>query len=577
MAADIKKRLRETYIKNFPDLETAYQALFPLELCHRTPGLGDLYDKSGNLERIHGDLAHVVDIDTNELKCFEGTDQPIVPEHDILCAGFPCQPFSKSGAQFGFEDLNGTVFRMLAIIIAKRQPRYVFLENVGNFERHDKGNTWKVVHDWLKSAGYSVRATTTVGGEDDGLGLLSPHHLGFPQHRERFFIIAQHESKVRPFHQARYPFPLSYRSHASPEQEQQRLEASSQAALRSILVETARSAPPEELEGARVSVDRTRCVNHWRALLRKIDEHDATCRAAHERIRPFPWFPIWGYELDLWNHYPAEENPGTLVKRPRKLMVHRRKLLDGIEARWGADFAPGGDRAHLGQRRQSNQSITAWVASWPGYARDRDTWPKWKRRFIQQNREWAAKLWDKLDRGWLRDWLDTLATFEASHQKLEWNCQGADVELWNHILQFRPSGLRVKRFRHIPALVAMTTTQIPILPAADSGGEEAPRHLIKREALQLQGFPVSWHTPPTRGGTFAALGNAVHVDLVAAITRAWLFEVGGLYTAKGKPIVCGEFPETSSVTCADEDNSHSVQVPLPFLATSRVSASDEAV
>jgi len=541
MAADIAPRLREVYARNFPDLERPYRDYFSPELCAKTPGLADIYDESGSWKRIHGDLADVVDVETRELKCLAGTNLPIVPEHDLLCAGFPCQPFSKSGAQRGFEDLNGTVFGMLAIIISRRKPRYVFLENVGNFERHDKGNTWKAVHALLEREGYSVKATTTVGGAAGGLGLLSPHHLGLPQHRERFFIVAQHTASVGPFEATRYPFPLSYRSHASPDAERGRLEASSEEALRAILAETSRSAPKGELENARVSVDRARCVNHWRSLLKKIDEHDAACDD-ERRIRPLPSFPIWGFELDPWNHYPAQQNPGPLTKRPRKLMAHRRQLLDRLAARWGADFGPSGTRSYLGDRKQTVKDIEAWVASWPGYARDRDSWPRWKARFIEQNREWAEVLWERLDRRWLREWLDTLATFLASHQKLEWNCQGEEVELWQHILQFRPSGLRVKRFHHVPALVAMTTTQIPVLPAPDAAGCVVARHLLEREALRLQGFPADWHTPSTKGGTFAALGNAVHVDLVAAIARAWLFETGGRYTATGEQVSAAARP-----------------------------------
>lgn len=575
MAADIKADLRKNYVQNFPELEETYREFFPTELCAKTTGLNDLYDERGSLRRIHGDLAHLVDLENNRLRCFGGTDKPIVPEHDLLCAGFPCQPFSKSGAQLGFEDLNGTVFRMLAIIITERQPKFVFLENVGNFERHDKGNTWKVVREWLRSAGYSVRATTTVGGEDGGQGLLSPHHLGLPQHRERFYIVAQHEEQAGTFHEDRYPFPLSYRSHPEPESERLRLEARSESALRSILLDTARSLPKSALAAAKVSDERTKCVDHWRLLLEKIVQHDTHCPEA-DRIRPLPSFPIWGYELDPWNQYPAHENPGPLASRPRALMAYRRRHLETVEAQWGRDFAPTGERAYLGAHNQTFQSMASWVASWPGYARDRDAWPGWKRRFIEQNREWASTLWSKLDRAWLRGWLDELSTLTASHQKLEWNCQGEDVDLWKHILQFRPSGLRVKRFRHIPALVALTTTQIPILPAPGADGVVRPRHLLEREALQLQGFPTEWHTPPTKGRVFAALGNAVHVDLVAAVARAWLFEDGGRYTATGETIA-GQAPSAPQEgSTASDRRDRPRHTPVPFVAESRPPAAVES-
>ena len=112
-----------------------------------------------------------------------------VPPHDVLCAGFPCQPFSKSGAQAGLSDeTSGTLFHEILDILKQHRPSYVILENVGNFERHDEGRTWRIVRSSLRRLGYEVRATGHMasGGE----GLLSPHHLGFPHHRERFFAVA---------------------------------------------------------------------------------------------------------------------------------------------------------------------------------------------------------------------------------------------------------------------------------------------------------------------------------------------------------------------------------------------------
>lgn len=533
LAAEIIPRLREAYVQNFPGLADDYRRLYPPDRC-AAAGFGDLYDETGALLRIHGDLSTLVEVDSERLRRWPRSEEPIVPEHDLLCAGFPCQPFSKSGAQLGFEDLNGTVFRMLAVILKEHRPPYVFLENVGNFERHDKGNTWRVVREILKQLGYSVRATTTVGGEDGGLGLLSPHHLGLPQHRERFFIVAQHASAVS-FQEDRYPFPLSYRSHRNPEKKLAALERDSRRRLSTIINRSASEAPPEELEAAQVSADRARCVDHWRDLLRVIDEHDARCHYSRQ-IRPLPSFPIWGFELDPWNHYPFETNPRNFVADPGSLRTYRRRWLRKLDEGLGNELAPRGERSFLVSARQAE--VARWIESWPGYARDRAAWPSWKHRFIAQNRWWSELLWNRLDRNWLRAWLDTLFDDfpSASHQKLEWNCQGEDVDLWKHILQFRPSGIRVKRFRHIPALVAMTTTQTPIIPTRNNGRHPPARHLLAREALALQGFPRTWATPAAKGPTFEALGNAVHVDLVKEIALTWLFEDGGPYDAAGKPL-----------------------------------------
>lgn len=72
-------------------------------------------------------------------------DEKNIPVHDILCAGFPCQAFSISGKQRGFDDSRGTLFLDVARIVRYHKPKIIFLENVKNFATHDNGNTLKVV------------------------------------------------------------------------------------------------------------------------------------------------------------------------------------------------------------------------------------------------------------------------------------------------------------------------------------------------------------------------------------------------------------------------------------------------
>ena len=72
-------------------------------------------------------------------------DENTIPDHDILCAGFPCQAFSISGKQRGFEDSRGTLFFDVARIVKAKNPKIVFMENVKNFATHDEGRTLEVV------------------------------------------------------------------------------------------------------------------------------------------------------------------------------------------------------------------------------------------------------------------------------------------------------------------------------------------------------------------------------------------------------------------------------------------------
>ena len=136
----------------------------------------------------------------------------------------------------------------------------------------------------------------------------------------------------------------------------------------------------------------------------------------------------------------------------------------------------------------------------------------------------------------MRGWLDKLYTFPASYQKLEWNCQGEVLDLWQHILQLRPSGIRAKRLIHVPALVAMTTTQIPIVPVTEERdrqliGGHAGRFLLRSEALQLLGLPKDFTTPESHAAAYKAFGNGVHAGLVSAIVERWLLSADQSYTS----------------------------------------------
>ncbi|MDD7600866.1 MAG: DNA (cytosine-5-)-methyltransferase [Campylobacter sp.] len=107
-----------------------------------------------------------------------------IPRHDILCAGFPCQPFSSAGRQLGFEDTRGTLFFEICRIVKAREPKVILLENVKNLVYHDKGNTLKVILSTLESFGYFVDKK-----------ILNAADFGIPQSRERIIIVASKDKK----------------------------------------------------------------------------------------------------------------------------------------------------------------------------------------------------------------------------------------------------------------------------------------------------------------------------------------------------------------------------------------------
>lgn len=436
-ASELDADLRTVYLENFPEMEG----------------------------KIHGDIRE---------------SKATIPAHDILCAGFPCQPFSKSGEQLGVNDkTRGTLFHEILEILKKHEPEYFILENVGNFERHDGGNTWKVVKKSLIELGYDVIGTEHVTPpsrtdwrdrsgvkvktgikaidsllqdaplRDRGHGLISPHHLGYPQARERFFIVGSRGKLPAE------PFPDTDRN--------------CETSLSSV-VQNNESLSDDERAETKLTTQQIECVEHWNKLL----------SALPESIE-IPSFPIWGDEIDAAYPYKKRTPWATPPGQLRKLIKTER-------------FKPWTRKGVL-------------LAALPSYAREEhERFRDWKVTYIRQNREWFQEIKSHIPEGWV----ERLRQFPPSLRKLEWNVKGGERNLWRYVLQFRPSGLRARRYDRSPALVAMTATQIPIL-----GPKK--RFLTRKEGLLIQGFPDGHALPSSRSAAFAALGNAVHVGVIEAI------------------------------------------------------------
>ena len=102
-----------------------------------------------------------------------------IPNLNLLCGGFPCQPFSIAGNQKGFEDKRSNVFWKIIEILKKHKPEIILLENVKNLQSHDKGNTYKVIENQLKDIGYHIKSSI----------LDTSKITNIPQHRERIYIV----------------------------------------------------------------------------------------------------------------------------------------------------------------------------------------------------------------------------------------------------------------------------------------------------------------------------------------------------------------------------------------------------
>ena len=139
----------------------------------------------------------------------------------------------------------------------------------------------------------------------------------------------------------------------------------------------------------------------------------------------------------------------------------------------------------------------------PSYARTPvEKFPNWKIHYIRQNRTFYQE-----NRKWIDPWLPKIFQFPASWQKFEWNCKGEKRDIWQYIIQFRASGVRVKRPTTAPSLVAMTATQVPIIASER-------RYMTPNECKRLQNMNKLKFLPNSTTKAYKAFGNAVNVKII---------------------------------------------------------------
>ena len=252
-----------------------------------------------------------------------------IPDHDILCAGFPCQPFSKAtptDRRTGFDyPEEGDLFDYVIDILKAKEPRYFILENVPNLKKHDSGQTWeKILENLKKDDRYKVNYEC-----------FSPHQFGIPQIRRRLFIVGNR------FSSAQLPELPSYR----------------EPNIRTILV--------KDSSNARKLSERVQeCLDVWQEFIDLFPESE-----------DLPSFPIWSMEFGA--DYPYEETtPHALgVDELRKYKGNHGIPLAGLSddevmlalpsyARRQQQQFPTWKIRYIRQNRELYETHKNWIDKW---------------------------------------------------------------------------------------------------------------------------------------------------------------------------------------------------------------------
>ncbi|GHA70384.1 hypothetical protein GCM10009007_08900 [Formosimonas limnophila] len=357
-----------------------------------------------------------------------------IPAHDILCAGFPCQPFSLAGKKKGATcPESGRLIDHVVRIAKHHKPKFILLENVPNVLTIENGQFWNYVRSSFELIGYKM-----------DYRIISPVDLGIPQNRKRVFILGT-RSDVK---NESFKWPS----------------ASDEGIIKVSLNEIL----DNSLHHKKLEIKKSDTLLLWQELLNGLN------------IETLSGVSIVAPEFGA--NYP-ENFVNLSLKDMRQYKGAYGQSLERCRT-WSELLS------HIPSYAQKNKKISPWILKSVRFSRN----------LYQENKglceKWSKKL-NKINNSW---------------QILEWRGDHTKHVIGNHVVQFRASGIRVLRADVAPSLIAMTPTQIPIIPSES-------RYVSKYEAAKLQHLHTLKKLPEKNNAAFKALGNAVNAKIIELIGR----------------------------------------------------------
>lgn len=347
-------------------------------------------------------INYELNYEVTPVKDIKDINEKALPDFDILCGGFPCQPFSNGGKKKTFEDKRGLLFDEIMRIVKEKQPRFLFLENVKHILKVSEGKVLAYIEQQIDEHGYVLQRFQ-----------MSPHDYGVPQQRERIYFVCVRKDIYN-------EIPIQLKNDDTPV-----------LTVSDILEDTNTIDNKYYLEG-----DILKVLEAWDEFIKHVD--------VGETLSPTILIH------DAFKSY-TEDEFNSLATWRKDYMIKNRRILEKYK-----------------------EFIGPWYT---------------KHKELLSKRE--------------------------VYGKLEWQVGKVkeNDSIFNYFMQIRQSGIRVKKEKYFPTLVAIS--QIPIYG-------RAKRYITPRECARLQSFPDTYKIAPNDKVSYKQFGNSVNVKNVKTVIESTL-------------------------------------------------------
>lgn len=378
-----------------------------------------------------------------------------VPHHDILCAGFPCQPFSQAGKREGFSDSEGrgNLFDYICGIIGEHHPTYILLENVANLKGHDEKRTWTTIKSKLENLNYYVADPE----------ILSPHQFGIPQHRRRIYIVCINR-QLGNLDGFSFPKPNNR------------------------LCDISKIIDPNATDIVKIKPDTRRQLEVWQEFI------DLTIEHGHQ----IPTFPIWAMEFGATYKY---EEMAPAFQTPQELLGKKGNL--GKEIR-GVSFKDCIRQLPIYAQTDKTVVFPHWKIRYI----------QQNREFYSKNESWLKPWLKKVanyDNSHLKmEWncgKDATPTIED--KIVQFRASGIRIKLptFSPALNLVGTQIPIFPWAKLPQSII------------EKGEPHKGRYMTLYEAAKLQGLHELQFNELSTSRAFEALGNAVNATIVKHIAK----------------------------------------------------------